>query len=84
MEKNYLLGVDAGTSVVKAVLSDLTGREIASALRRTELNRESGRCETSMTGLWSAFSSTIRDLLTQANIDGTQIAAVGVAIPGWL
>ncbi|MCC7446446.1 MAG: carbohydrate kinase [Anaerolineae bacterium] len=87
MGKDYLLGVDAGTSVVKAVLFDLSGREIASALRQTELNREAGRCETSVIGTWHAFASTIRDLLIKANIAGSQIAAVGVAgnmIGAWL
>lgn len=88
MGEGYLLGVDAGTSVVKAALFNREGHEVASASRRTELNTaQPGRCETSMAGMWNAFASTIRDLLIQAGVANSRIAAVGVAgnmIGAWL
>ncbi len=88
MGKDYLLGVDAGTSVIKAALFDLQGDEISSTSRRTQLdNSVPGRCETSMTGTWEAFAQTVRDLLQKASLDGSRIAAVGVTgtmIGAWL
>ncbi len=88
MGKDYLLGVDAGTSVIKAALFDREGREIESASRRTELkNDRPGLCEASMTGLWNAFAGTIRELLQRARAGGDRIAAIGITgnmIGAWL
>ncbi len=88
MSKDYLLGVDAGTSVIKAALFDRHGSEIASTTRRTQLdNSLPGRCETSMIAAWDAFAGTVRDLLQNAAVDGSRIAAVGVTgtmIGAWL
>jgi sugar (pentulose or hexulose) kinase len=86
--KDYLLGVDAGTSVMKVALFDLEGHEQESTSRQTTLDTSvPGRYETSMAGTWDTFTQTIRDLLQKASVDGSQIAAIGLAgtmIGAWL
>jgi sugar (pentulose or hexulose) kinase len=85
---DYLLGVDAGTSVVKASLFDFQGREHVTALRRTALSTpQRGWSETSPQGTWDAFVATIREVLREGGVGGSRIAAVGVTgnmIGAWL
>jgi sugar (pentulose or hexulose) kinase len=88
MEKVYLLGLDSGTSVVKAVLLDQNGQEAAVATRRTALQHpHPGWSEVSMSETWEAAAGTIHDLLQSEGVDKKHIAAVGVSgnmIGAWL
>lgn len=88
MDKAYLLGLDAGTSVVKAALFDREGREVAVAARRTTLySPQPGWSEASMPETWAATVAVIQELLTSAGIANTAIAAVGLTgnmIGAWL
>lgn len=86
--KQYILGLDAGTSVVKAALFDQTGGELAAIQRRTTLQSpRPGWSEVSMEQTWSMACAAIRGLLTRHQIPGEQIAAVGVTgnmVGAWL
>lgn len=63
MERDLLIGVDAGTSVVKAVAFDLTGRQIAVASRPNRvLLGEGGAAEQDMDGTWADAAATLRAL----------------------
>jgi sugar (pentulose or hexulose) kinase len=78
----HLIGLDVGTSTIKAVRFDLEGFEIASAARSVEvLAPQPGWAEQDMEAVWTAAQETIREVL-----DGTaaaeQIAAVGIAGQG--
>src|SRR5688500_4070822 len=88
MTDDFLQGIDAGTSVVKAVLIDRGGREIAASQRRTRLLMPHiGWSEASMDETWDATVTTIRDVLAQANVTGEAIAAVGftwMLVGGWM
>ena len=74
----YLLGLDAGNTVIKAVLFDLEGRQVA--LR--ELQGESsfpgpGHVERDLDELWNIASCVICGCIADAGIAPEQIAAIG-------
>ena len=76
----YLLGLDAGNTVIKAVLFDLEGRQVA--LR--ELQGESsfpapGHVERDLDELWNIASCVISGCIADAGIAPEQIAAIGCA-----
>jgi sugar (pentulose or hexulose) kinase len=75
---NYLLGIDAGTSVVKSVVFDLAGNEIVVAKRDTPLEHPSpNTSEGDMQTLWQLTAETIRE--ASSKINANEIAAVGIA-----
>jgi sugar (pentulose or hexulose) kinase len=88
MSADLLLGIDAGTSVVKAALFDWAGKEFISAAHRTTLSTpHEGWSETSMEETWQAAVVGLRELLAQPGIDKERIAAIGVSgnmIGTWL
>lgn len=76
----YLLGLDAGNTVIKAVLFDLTGRQTAmAALDGQSLSPRPGHVERGLAELWQNAQHVIRACLEKAAIDPAQIAAVGCA-----
>jgi sugar (pentulose or hexulose) kinase len=78
----YLLGIDVGTSVIKAVLFDLDGGEIASASRTVEVKApQPGWAEQDMESVWVAAQEAIREALEQTGA-AAQVAAVGIAGQG--
>jgi sugar (pentulose or hexulose) kinase len=88
MDNTYLLGLDAGTSVVKAALFDCKGQEVAVATRRTALySPQPGWSEASMPETWAATITVIQEVLVTAGIANTAVAAVGLTgnmIGAWL
>jgi erythritol kinase (D-erythritol 1-phosphate-forming) len=61
------LAVDAGTSVIKAVVFDDNGQEIALARESTEVLRPArGWAEQDMTAVWDAVATAVRNALAQA------------------
>jgi sugar (pentulose or hexulose) kinase len=73
-----LLGIDAGTSVVKSVVFDLAGNEIAVAKRDTPLEHPfPNASEGDMQTLWQLTAETIREVSSKINM--SEIAAVGIA-----
>jgi sugar (pentulose or hexulose) kinase len=83
-----LLGLDAGTSVVKAALFDRTGREVAVVSRRTTHSTpQPAWSETDMGETWRMAAGAIRSVMAEAGIDGGRIAAVGLTgnmVGAWL
>ncbi len=76
----YLLGLDAGNTVIKAVLFDLTGRQIAMhAIDGHSHTPKPGHVERDLNELWSNACEAIRTCITSAGIDPADIAAVGCA-----
>lgn len=76
----YLIGVDAGNTMVKAALFDTEGTTLAVASRGSEtLQPAPGFVERDPDGLWQAASGAIRDCLAKAGIDGAEVLAVGAA-----
>lgn len=63
MERDLIIGVDAGTSVIKAVAFDLDGRQIAvaSTPNRVLLGAD-GAAEQDLDGTWADTAATLRAL----------------------
>ncbi|MDQ3691700.1 MAG: carbohydrate kinase, partial [Chloroflexota bacterium] len=79
MTEMYVLGIDAGTSVVKAALFDRAGALRVTARRRTTVfSPQPGWTEASLDETWQAAAQTIREVLARGGVDGRGIAAVGV------
>ncbi|TIL58651.1 MAG: carbohydrate kinase, partial [Mesorhizobium sp.] len=76
----YLLGLDAGNTIIKAVLFDLAGRQLAmhSVAGRSHTPRP-GYVERDLGDMWAAARDAIRRCIAQAGIDARQIAVVGCA-----
>jgi sugar (pentulose or hexulose) kinase len=78
MSADLLLGIDGGTSVVKSVVFDGTGAEIAIARRETPIQTpQPGWSEVDMRALWAATAETIREVV--ARVGAERIAAVGIS-----
>lgn len=84
----YLLGIDAGTSVVKAALFARDGRELAAVARRTTVTApHPAWAETSMDETWTMTVRAIRALLDESGVSPAEVAAVGLTgnmVGAWL
>lgn len=78
--RTYLLGLDAGNTVIKAVLFDLEGRQIAMhALDGRSATPAPGHVERDLDELWENACVAIRTCIERAGIDPSQIGAIGCA-----
>lgn len=88
MSATYLLGIDAGTTVIKSTLFDLAGREIAGAAHDSSfLTPQPGWAEADMEAVWQAVVITVQQTLARAAVPPEQVCAVGVTGQGdgtWL
>lgn len=76
----FLLGLDAGNTVIKAVLFDLAGRQVAMhAIDGRSQTPRPGYVERDLNELWANAREAIRSCIAQAGIDGRAIAGVGCA-----
>ncbi len=79
-EARYLLGLDAGNTVIKAVLFGTDGREVARAARDgASAHPAPGHVERDPAELWRHADDVIRVCLAEAAVDPSEIAAVGCA-----
>jgi sugar (pentulose or hexulose) kinase len=83
MTGEYILGIDSGTSVVKAALFDLDGNEVCVAARTTPtLSPKFGWSEFDLDTDWTEVAGAIRDVLAKAQITSSQVKAVGLGGKG--
>ena len=76
----YLIGIDKGTSMVKSVVFDETGKAVGSADERVAvLAPRPGWHEEDPAASWQACCRTIRSALADAGIRGDEVAGVGIA-----
>ncbi|TIU38893.1 MAG: carbohydrate kinase, partial [Mesorhizobium sp.] len=77
---SYILGLDAGNTVIKAILFDLSGRELAFAARdgRSSMPKP-GHVERDLDELWRNAVSVIGQCIAEAGIDAGEIVAIGCA-----
>jgi L-xylulokinase len=76
----YLLGIDAGNTVVKAVLFDRDGIMLARAATNGASSQPApGHVERDIAELWRNAAAVIRECLRQAGVEGRDVAAVGTA-----
>ena len=78
-----LLGLDVGTTSVKAGLFDVAGRRVASAGREYQLEHSApDRVEIDPETWWEGAVDAIRAIVATPDVDATQIAAIGVSSQG--
>src|SRR5215213_11721407 len=74
----YLLGIDNGATVAKAVIFDLHGQAIQVASQQTAAHYpQPGWVERSTEQLWQSTARAIRAAIDAAGIAPTQITAIG-------
>jgi L-xylulokinase len=77
---DLLLGLDAGNTVIKAVLFDREGRQLAAAQRHGASHTPApGHVERDLDELWANATLVIRDCLERAGARPERVAAVGCA-----
>ena len=86
MTQTYLLGIDVGTSAIKAVLFDSHGHEVHSSCRASKIYNDGACSEMDMNELWQDVAITIKNV-TGKMASGSTIAAAAVSGQGeglWL
>ncbi len=84
MAKRYVLGIDTGTSAVKAVLADLSGVELTVATESTPVESpHEGWSEFDLQADWQSVSRAVRRVVSDTGVDPDEILAVGVTGKGW-
>lgn len=79
--KDVLIGIDAGTSVIKSVAFDLAGRQLGMAsVTNGFVTLEGGGVEQDLDRTWRDTARTVRDLA--AKVPGLAQRAAAVAITG--
>lgn len=86
--RDIILGLDSGTSVVKAVAFDLEGTQLACAsVRNTYYRGEGGAAQQSMTQTWQDAVNAMRKLGEQVENLNARVVAIAVTAQGdgsWL
>ncbi len=76
----YLLGLDLGTSGLKAVLFDETGKRVLSAGQDYPLLQpRNGWAEQDPADWYDAAAAAVRSILEKGNVSAQQIAGVGIS-----
>jgi L-xylulokinase len=79
-DRDLLLGLDAGNTVIKAVLFDRTGRQLAASQRHGASSTPApGHVERDMGELWANATAVIRECLEAAGADPAAVTAIGCA-----
>ncbi|MEM3713750.1 MAG: FGGY family carbohydrate kinase, partial [Nitrososphaeria archaeon] len=84
----YLMGIDAGTTAIKAAIYNKDGDTIAVSSMRVNIEKpKPGWVEEDMYNIWEATKFVIKDSLQKAKIDAGQIISIGLSSQGggiWL
>ena len=85
---DYILGIDVGTSNVKAVLFDKNGSEIQVASRESHMINDGGNQEEQdMLFVWEKVKSCVKELMDSKAAEAQDIKGIGVTGQGegcWL
>lgn len=84
MSKNYLLGIDIGTSACKVAIFDKYGQVMASASGDYPVYYpQEGWAQQNPDDWWRAVCGAIQDCLQKSAISGDQIAGIGIDGQSW-
>ncbi|PYE23914.1 xylulokinase [Rhizobium sp. PP-CC-3A-592] len=76
----YVLGIDKGTSVVKAVVFNTAGKPCGIAQRRVEvLQPKPAFHEEDPRATWALCVAVIREAMAKASVSGRDVVAIGIA-----
>lgn len=77
---SYVIGIDKGTSYVKAVVFDVHGRDMGSAAARVSiLSPHPGWHEEDAGQSWELTAGVIRDALASAEVHSSSVSGIGIA-----
>jgi sugar (pentulose or hexulose) kinase len=80
---DYILSIDAGTSVIKAAIYSLNGIDLYQSFCTTKIiSPKNGFFEQDMTEIWSAFCQAVIDVLNISSINKKNIIAIGLTAQG--
>ena len=80
---SHILGLDVGTSLIKAAVYDEAGAALGEAEEKVAvLSPRAGWAEQNMEDVWRGAAKTIKSAILAAEADAEDIAAVGVAGQG--
>lgn len=82
MDDRYVVGVDCGTTNVKAVLFDENGREICQAYQKNPVISREGEMEQDMEQLWQNVRKCLQDLTDKCGEKRKRIAGIGISGQG--
>lgn len=83
MAKDFLMGIDAGTSAVKTAIFDLDGNIISLSRRPVSIEiPRPGWAEQNMDSVWEAVRDTIREVLSKSRVSSSDIAGIGISGQG--
>lgn len=78
--KRYCLSIDAGTSMVKAILFDMEGRIAGRADQPCQLlSPQPNHYEMDLNAFYPKLCGTVKQCLAQSGVTADQVAAVGVS-----
>ena len=78
--KQYLLGIDQGTTSSRAMIFDLTGNFVSTAQQEfKQYYPEDGWVEHDPEEIWGSTFQTCQKAISQFNITSEQIAAIGIS-----
>jgi glycerol kinase len=79
MRQQYILALDQGTTSSRSILFDKNGHQVATAQREfTQFFPQPGHVEHDPMEIWESQLGTAREVMAKANIDATNIAAIGI------
>lgn len=77
---SYFIGLDAGSSLCKAAVFDLSGRQYGEASRRTPISRpHPGWSELDPDASWSAAQAVIAEAVRDSGVAVADIAGIGLS-----
>ncbi|MEM7125108.1 MAG: FGGY-family carbohydrate kinase [Chloroflexota bacterium] len=83
MTNQMLLGLDIGTSLIKAVIFDLYGKELGQGTAKVDVESpHPGWQEQNMDAVWEGADAAIQGALCESGVEPAEIAAVGTAGQG--
>ncbi|MDR1140471.1 MAG: carbohydrate kinase [Planctomycetaceae bacterium] len=77
MNQAYLIGIDCGSTMVKAAIFDRSGKEFASAGRKIDhIYLHAGWTENDMDKVWASVCEVLREIIEKSKINPELIEAV--------
>lgn len=84
----YILGIDVGTSLIKAAIYTIEGLEVClSSCKTTVYSPSKGYYEQDMNDVWNALCECILNVMDKSGIDKSKLLAIGLTAQGdgcWL
>lgn len=79
MSAKYIMAIDEGTTSTRTIIFNHAGQKVADAQKEfPQYFPQPGWVEHDATEIWNAVSSTIANVLIDANIKPNQIEAIGI------